>query len=550
MRNLIKPFLAIGLALMATSTFAQNSKPKLIVGIMVDQMRYDYLERFRYNYGDGGFKELTDNGFVCRNGHYDYAATATGPGHISVYSGTYPAHHGIVGNSFFDRSQDHTVYCVSDDNYNTVGADSKGGKMSPHRVQVSTLTDEIKLASNMRSKVISISLKDRSSVLPAGHIADGAFWLDDATGNWISSTFYMDKLPEWVEKANKERKVDEYMKSVWEPALPLEKYEASLKDNNPYEGKFKGEEAPVFPHDLDKIDKSNRVAKSVGKRYSMIKSTPFGNTMVKDMAKKAIEAEGLGKDDITDLLAISFSSTDYVGHQYGPTAIETEDTYIKLDRDLADLISYLDKEVGEGNYLIFLSADHAGANVPAYMESLKVPAGYFDSKAVTERLDQYLDQEYGEADWIKSHHSAKVYLNREAIKEKKIDLAEIQEKVADKLVEEPEIKDALTGKQLEKYDYSRDYKMLIQNAYNRQNSPDVYGILHSNYMDYSRTGTSHGTPYAYDTHVPILFYGWRVKAGETVKRQTITEIAPTVSAFLHINMPSGCYSNPIEVPLK
>lgn len=529
------------------SLLGQYKKPKLVVGIMVDQMRYDYLDRFWYNFGDAGFKRMVDNGFICRNGHYNYASTATGPGHASVYTGTMPAHHGIVNNNFYDRALGKTVYCVADDSVRSIGVENSSGKRSPFRLQVSTISDEMKLASNLKSKIISVSLKDRSAILPAGHHPDGAYWVDDATGKWVSSSYYMSELPDWVVEVNNKKMADKYLKSTWETLKPIEDYKASIEDNNPYEGKFFGEKEPVFPHNLKKIANSQRMG---GNKYGIVKGTPFGNILVKDMAKVAIEKEGLGQDDFTDVLAISFSSTDYVGHKYGPTAIELEDTYLRLDKDLEDLFAYLDSKVGMENVLVFLTADHAAAHVPAYLETLNIPSGYVNNKSVTNKLKSFLSQKYGEGDWVSANHSGQIYLNRALIQEKKLTLKEVQEEAALFMIQLSEVKDALTGYQLWNNEYTKGYRNLVQNTFNHLNSPDVYAVWHANYMTYKKTGTTHGSTHPYDTHVPIIFYGWKVKAGETFKRHSITEIAPTISGLLHIMEPSGCYSDPIPLPLK
>ncbi|GAA4823924.1 alkaline phosphatase PafA [Algivirga pacifica] len=533
------------LSFFSLTTIAQQ-RPKLVVGIVVDQMRYDYLQRYWYNFEEGGFKRLVDEGYICRNASFDYAATQTGPGHASIYTGTYPAHHGIVGNHFYDRALGKTIYCVEDTTERTVGIAGKAGARSPRRLQVSTLADEIKLASNMRSKVVAVSLKDRSSILPAGHAANGAYWMDDATGSWVSSTFYMEELPKWVKKLNKERDIEKYAKSVWKPLLSMKSYTASHEDDTPYEGPFKGREKATFPYPMKEIISQE----SDSYRYGPIKATPFGNTLVKDFAKEALQAEELGQDDFTDLLAISFSSTDYVGHQFGPMAIETEDTYLRLDRDLKDLIEYIDEKVGLENTLFFLTADHGGAHVPSFTTSIKMPGGYYKSKEITERLEAHLDELYGEGDWIDSHSSGQVYLNRSLIKEKKLALSEVQEKVAERLVEEEVMKDALTASQLNTYNYTEGYKELVQHSYNRQNSPDVYGVPHAHYLSYRKHGTSHGMPHAYDTQVPMLFFGWKVTAGETFDRHYITEITPTVTSLLNLSNPSGVYSDPVTLPLK
>lgn len=549
---LISTFLTIcGL----TNVFAQftEDKPKAVVGIIVDQMKYDYIARYWDNFGDDGFKKLIGEGYAVRNGQYNYAPTVTGPGHASVYSGTSPAYHSIVNNYFWDRDLGKTVYCVNDDRYETVGSDSKNGKKSPYRLAVTNLSDELKWASNFRSKVFAVSIKDRSAVLPAGHKANGAYWLDEKNGNWITSSFYTDKLPDWVTEMNegKKRPIDTYMKSDWALSLPIEKYVASTEDDTPYESLFPGKTTPTFPYSIKKGVAADRVRAKSGKKYDIIKGTPYGNTIVTEMAIKIIENEAIGNDNITDLLAVSYSSTDYAGHAYGPQSIEVEDMYIKLDQEIANLIKNLDEKVGKGNYVIFLTADHAGAQNAGYMrDRMNFEAVNISSKEDTKYIDAALSKRFGEGKYVSSHYSGQLYLNRELIKEKNLSLEEVQEATAEAFMELPHYAAAILGKDLERNEYTLGYKGLIYNGFNPRFSPDVYGVLKSHNMDYGKGGTTHFSPYKYDTHVPILFYGWKIPHGETHAHHTITEIAPTICSFLNMNYPSGCYSDPIEIPLK
>lgn len=551
-KTLISSLLILGCI---TSVFAQftEDKPKAVVGIIVDQMKYDYISRYWNNFGEDGFKKLINDGYAVRNGQYNYAPTVTGPGHASVYAGTSPAYHSIVNNYFYDREKGKTVYCVNDDRYETVGSDSKNGKKSPYRLAVTNLSDELKWASNFRSKVFALSIKDRSAVLPAGHKADGAYWLDEKNGNWITSSFYSDKLPDWVTALNegKKRPIDAYMKADWTLSLPIEKYVASTEDDTPYESLFPGKETPTFPYSIKKGVAADRVRAKSGKKYDIIKGTPYGNTIVTEMAMHIIDNENIGQDEITDLLAVSYSSTDYAGHAYGPQSIEVEDMYIKLDQEIANLINHLDEKVGKGNYVIFLTADHAGAQNAGFMrDRMNFEAVNISSKEDTKYIEGVLSARFGEGKYITSNYSGQLYLDRNLIKEKKLDLEEVQRAAAEAFMEMSQYTNALVGKDLERFEYSQGYKGLIYNGFNPRYSPDVYGILKSHNVDYGKGGTTHFSPYKYDTHVPILFYGWKIPSGETHAPHTITEIAPTICSFLNMNYPSGCYSNPILIPLN
>ena len=301
--------------------FAQQ--PKLVVGIVVDQMRYDYLYSFSNKYGNGGFRRLLNDGFLCKNAQYNYVPTFTGPGHASIYTGTTPAIHGIAANEWYDKKTKKEIYCTQDKNVKPVGSTSDAGLMSPANLDATTVGDEIKIASNNKAKVVGISLKDRSSILPAGHAADGAYWFDGSTGNFITSTFYRNELPKWLNDFNDKKLAKHYLEKGWNALLPIDKYTESLPDENAFEKAPNKKDKPVFPYDFKKQLDENK--------FDIIRSTPWGNSLTKDIAIAAIEGEDLGGDTICDMLCISFSSTDYVGHSFGPKSIELEDTYIRLD---------------------------------------------------------------------------------------------------------------------------------------------------------------------------------------------------------------------------
>ena len=351
----------------------KQQKPKLVVGIVIDQMRYDYLTRFADRYGEEGFKRLLNNGFSLENAHYNYIPTYTAVGHTSIYTGTTPDNHGIISNNWYDKFLKKSIYCVDDGNYKTIGNNSTAGKKSPFRMQTTTVTDQLHLAQNMKGKTIGIAIKDRSAILPAGHTANAAYWFHGKEkGHWVSSSFYMEKLPNWVTKFNNNDKARDYLKTPWNTLFDIETYTNSIADENIFEGKFIGETSTSFPHDIPNLKEKNG-------NFDIIKGIPAGNSFTADFAKAAIVNENLGKGAQTDFLAVSFSSTDYVGHQFGPTSVEIEDTYLRLDRDIADLLSFLDKQVGLDNYTVFLTADHAAVDIPAYLQSVKIPAHYFST---------------------------------------------------------------------------------------------------------------------------------------------------------------------------
>lgn len=510
--------------------------PKLVVGIVVDQMRYDYLYNYWSKYSENGFKKLVDFGYNFTNSHYNYVPTYTAPGHASVYTGTTPSTHGIIANDWYDRKEG-KIYCVEDAGEKSVGTSNASGQMSPKRLISSTIGDELKIASGGKSKVIGIALKDRSSILPAGHAADGAFWFDDESGNFISSTFYIQQLPQWIIDFNNQQLAKKYCTQKWELLLSPESYTESLPDDNPYEHTFPGENKPVFPHDLAAI------SKAMNGSYGIIKSTPFGNTITTDLALAAITNAELGKDEYTDLLAISYSSTDFIGHSFGPKAMETEDCYLRLDLELARLITALEKNIGKDNFILFLTADHAGSDNPAYMKSLKIPAGYIHPSELVDGLNNYLLEHFPSSDasnrFISSIVNNQIFFNLDLLHKAKIDRAAIENITAAYLRDINGIANVMTRTQLLNEEYRSGIKHIIQNGYNEKRSGDVVFNFEPGWMDYGEEGTTHGSPYTYDTHVPMVFFGAGIPKGSSAEFRTITDIAPTIALMLHISFPNG-----------
>jgi len=523
--------------------FAQNpTKPKLVVGIVIDQMRYDYIYRYWDKYGNDGFKKLVNEGFFCRNTNYNYTPTYTGPGHASIYTGTTPAVHGIISNDWFDKASGKMIYCATDKNVNGVGSTSSEGKSSPVNMLSTTITDELRIASNMKSKVIGIALKDRSAIMPAGHTANAAYWYDGSTGNFITSTFYMQQLPQWVQDFNKKEYAKKYLSQPWSNILPIEQYTESLPDDNKYEKIWKGETKSVFPHNLPEL-----MAQNGG--LGLLRSTPFGNTITKDFAIETLKAEKMGKGNATDFLAISFSSPDAIGHNYGPNSVEQEDDYIRLDKDLAELIKFLETEIGKENVLIFLTADHAAPEVPAYLKDLKIPAGYIDEDKMAKDIKQFLFKAYGDS-LLLSYSNQQAFLNHKVIEEKKWDIEKIQNALADFIQKQDHVAEVITAKVANNNQFTEGSRYLMQKGYNARRSGDVLVNYEPAYMDYSRYGTTHGTPYSYDTHVPLIFYGSGIKPGSTSEQIYITDIAPTLAMLLNIQFPNGCTGKPISALVK
>src|SRR5574343_350712 len=376
------------------SVYSQKKQTKLVVGIVVDQMRNDYIYRYWNRYGEGGFKRLVNEGFYCKNAHYNYVPTYTGPGHSSIYTGTTPRTHGIIANEWYSREQGKEIYCVADSKAKTVGSTSEAGKMSPHNQLSTTIGDELLLFSSGKSKVIGVALKDRSSILPVGHAkGSAAYWFDDATGNFISSDWYMSALPEWAWKYNEKKSAKAFLEKGWNTLYPVETYSAGIADNNSYELSPNKKENPVFPYEYKSfIEKGS---------YGILKATPWGNTITKEFAIEVLKAEKLGQDEHADMLCISFSNPDYVGHSFGIRSVEIEDIYLRLDKELEELLNALDKEVGKDNYSLFLTADHGAADVAAYLMAQKIPAGYIKEEKLIKDIKTFCKTEFGDS-WVLS----------------------------------------------------------------------------------------------------------------------------------------------------
>jgi predicted AlkP superfamily pyrophosphatase or phosphodiesterase len=514
-----------------------QQRPKLVVGIVVDQMKMEYLYRYSDDFSTKGFKRLMDNGFTFNNMNYNYAPTFTAPGHASIYTGTTPAVHGIIGNDWYIRSAGKNMYCTDDASVKTlVEGTEKEGAMSPKNLLSTTITDELRMATNFNGKVIGLSIKDRGAILPAGHFANWAFWCTKS-GAFISSSFYGDKMPDWVTQFNNEKNYMKYIDKGWSLLKPIDAYNESLPDNNPYEGRLDKSLPPVFPYNLSKIYKESGM--------EVLKTTPFGNDFLAELAMRAIDKEELGKDDITDFLAVSFSSTDYVGHTFGPRSMEVQDTYLRLDLTISAFLDYLDKTVGKDNYLVFLTADHAVAENPIYLKDHKYNVTNISSKEIFASLNKFSTDTFG-ANLVLSYSNFNIFLDRDVIKQKGLELAKVKQSFKDFLMTQVYIKRVYTQEDILAGSAQDYYLNFIFKGYDAKQSGDLVILEGAGYLESIETGTTHGTPNSYDTNVPLLFYGWQVPKGESNKKVYITEIAPTLSKMLKITTPNGTESEVLE----
>jgi len=521
----------------------QPEKPKLVVGIVIDQMRYDYLTRFENKYGEGGFMRLIHEGFNCRNNQFNYVPTYTGPGHASIYTGTTPKYHGIISNNWYDRDSKKVIYCVTDSDYLPVGTNSQSSNVSPQKMMVSTVTDELRMATQTRGKVIGIALKDRAAALPAGHAANAAYWFQGGEeGHWVTSTFYMNELPKWVQDFNNSDIAESYFKT-WDTFYDINTYTESGNDLNNFETGFNGQVTATFPYDLSKL-------KDYNSGFDILKSTPYGNSLTTDFALAALVGEQLGIDSDTDFLTISYSSTDYIGHNFGVNSKEIEDVYIRMDKEIERLLNELDLKLGKGNYTVFLTADHGAVNVPAYLQSLKIPADYFNSSAFKIQVNEFVTKKYGSSDLIENISNNQIFLNRSRIALLDLDLDDVQEAIVNEIINYKHIDKAYTATTMSSVYFDSGVESFLQKGYNQKRSGDVLYVLDPAVISYGKTGSTHGSSFNYDTHVPLLFFGYGIKKGSTTVRTEITDIAPTISALLHINFPSGSIGDPLDFVLN
>ena len=515
---------------------AQNiERPKLVVGIVIDQMRWDFLYRYYNRYAaDGGFRRLLSDGFSCENTMISYLPSITACGHTAIYTGSVPAIHGIAGNDWEDRATQKIVYCTEDHTVKTVGSTGNAGEMSPRNLLATTITDELRLATNFQSKVIGVALKDRGSILPAGHSANAAYWYDPQSGNWVTSTYYMQELPKWVNDFNARKLTDKYYDQNWNTLYPVNTYVQSQSYNSQA---LKTQGTKRFPYSLQQFK---------GKNYGILSATPYGNTMTMEFARTAITEEQLGAGAATDFLTISFSSTDYIGHAYGPNSIEEEDAYLRLDHDLGELLSFLDTKIGKKQYLVFLSADHGAAHAPWFLQEHNIPAGNV-SIFLADSLNKALRTIYNRDSLVTNVINYQVFLNTSLINRAHLNKKEVIANIIPVLLKIKGIERAFDIEEVSNVPIPVKLQDMIKNGYYPKRSGDIQIIYSPQWIEgFENSGTTHGVWNPYDTHIPLVWYGWHIRQGSSNHEVYITDIAPTIAALLHIQMPSGCIGKVIE----
>jgi predicted AlkP superfamily pyrophosphatase or phosphodiesterase len=522
-------------------TAAQPARPKLVVGFVVDQMRWDFLYRYADRYGKDGFKRLLREGFSCENTLIPYTPTVTACGHTCIYTGSVPAVHGITGNNWWDKRLNRDVYCSEDKSVSTVGSGTKAGEMSPRNMFATSICDELRLATNFKSKVIGVAIKDRGAILPAGHSADAAYWYDGDNGNWISSTYYMKELPLWVNTFNSRKMPDSLMTLNWNTLYPITTYSQSNGDDHSYEGKYAGETSSSFPHNFSKLGE---------KKYGVIRATPHGNTLTLEFAKAAVENERLGMNGVTDFLTVSCSSTDYIGHQFGPNSIENEDDYLRLDRELASFLKYLDAKLGRGNYLFFLSADHGVAHVPGFLREHNIPAQSFDDGKFMGELNKKIKEKFGVDKLLVSTHNYQLSFNFVKLDSAGLERDAVVDFLLPLIKKTEGIANAFDITELNETTLPEVQKKMMSNGYYHNRCGEIQLVLLPGWIDGGSIGTTHGLWNPYDTHIPLVWFGWNVKPGKLNRETYMTDIAPTVAAMLQVQMPSGNVGHVITEVMK
>ena len=517
--------------LTAKASGSDLDKPKLVVSIVVDQMRFDNLDKYKESYSNNGFNRLIREGFNLKNNHFNYVPTVTGPGHSSISTGSTPKTHGIVGNNWFNKKTQKDVYCTTDLNYENLGGNAYSAKMSPNNLLVNTLGDLNRIENDMNSKTISIAIKDRGSILMGGRKANAAYWFyGKDKGEWVSSKYYMEELPEWVDNFNNSDIVSTYIRE-WNTLYDINSYKESRSDDNNFEKSFKGHPSVTFPYDLNKL-------KHLNDGYDMLKETPFGNNLTTDFAIEAISNEKLGKDQFTDVLTISYSSTDYIGHNFGVDAKETQDAYLRLDLEIERLLYFLDSYVGENEYTLFLTADHGASKIPAYLNSIGVKSQNIEEGTVKNILKDVLFKSYGSNQLISKVMNSQIYLNDEIINSLNISFNSIEKTIINTLNQLEYIDEVYTSEDIINGNFDGGYDLLIQNGYNVLRSGDIIFKLKENVINYGNKGTTHGSGYTYDTHVPLIFFGKKIVQGESNVKTKITDIAPTIAKLLGLKQMS------------
>jgi predicted AlkP superfamily pyrophosphatase or phosphodiesterase len=524
------------------SAYIPPDKPRLIVGIVVEQLKFEQIEKFRDRLSENGIKKLINEGTYFRNASFEYMLTQASPGYATMASGAEPSYHGITSDSWFVPLKNELINSTKDNSVNPVGGSYESGLHSPANLQSSTFSDELSMSSKKKSKVFGVGMSERSAILTAGHSANAAYWFDNTTGTWMSSSYYIDKLPSWVSDFNAMGYAENMINGTWSYFKSEANYSDCLPDSNKYETGFNG--VNYFPYDLKKI----RTKWNTGSRkeYSLLRETPFANSLTTTFAMKLIQSEKLGKDDNTDFISISYTATDNIGHRFGPSSVEMGDAIFRLDDDIANLLTFLNDSIGKKNVLVYFTAAHGVSEIPLLLQKNNIPAGYFQENQALQLLRTYLNAIYGEGDWVKGYSERQIFLNRTLIEDARLSLDDVQKKVARFLVQFNGVSAAYPYSAFETNDYNNGHLKRIINSFSPQRSGDVIVVLNPGYIE--KDGdyvTDHNSPYEYDAHVPLIWYGWTVNRSTVTRKVNLTDIAATLSSLCKVAFPNACTGEPL-----
>ena len=543
-KKLIAICILIGafLRLSGQGAYLPPDKPSLIIGIVVEQLRFDQIERLRDRFSDNGIKRMINEGTFFKNASYDYMLTQSAPGFSTIATGTEPAYHGITSDNWYVPLKNEFIYCTKDISVNPVGGSYESGLHSPVNLNASTFADELKIATGKKSKVFSVGVKEQSAILTAGHSTDGVFWYDNVTGGWMSSTYYVQALPSWVNDFNAMRRQEAYLNSSWTLLKEAEAYSTCLPDSNKFEKGFGGQN--YFPYDLNKLSKSG--GRNSDRNNAFLRETPFADALTTDFAIKLIEEEELGKDDVTDFLSICYSSTDYIGHRFGPSSVETADAIFRLDKNIETLLNYLNDNLGKRNILVYFTSAHGVAELPQVMADNRVPSGYFMQNQALQLLRSYLNAVYGEGDWVKGFTERQVFLNRTLIEDARLQIEDVQKRTARFLNQFTGVASAYPYYAFEANDFGNGHLRKIINSFSAQRSGDVIITLLPGWVEAEEGHlTVHNSPYEYDSHVPLIWYGWTVNRSTVMRKVNLTDVAATLSSLCRIPYPNACTGEPM-----
>jgi hypothetical protein len=535
--------LTITLIAGSQSAYIPPDKPKLVIGIIVEQLRYDQLERIRDILHENGIRRLVSEGTYYHNVSIDYISTQAAPGYATISAGTSPSKHGIISDTWFHPFNDQMIFCVQDPNASPVGGSFETGLCSPVNLLSSTFADELQMATCGAAKVYGIGMREMGAIITAGHAADGAFWYDDRTGTWMSSTYYTEQLPSWLIDLNAMMLPSQYLNQQWKPLMDPSRYTGCQPDSSDLERGFNGQ--TWFPYDLKALSTTGKLL-NVKRDYSILRETPFADDFTTELALRLIDNEQLGYDDITDYLTITYSATDYIGHRFGPSSVEASDALVRLDRSVSLLLDKIHKSLGKKNVLVYFVSAHGVSEIPAVLEKSRIPSGYFRLNQSLQLLRSYLNAVYGQGDWVKGFFDNQIFLNRALIEDADINLEDIQKKVARFMVQFSGIAAAVPSSAFEMSDFSGGLLLKMNNNFSPQRSGDVIISLSPGWVEKTDNVTEHNSPYEYDSHVPLIWFGWTASRASVTRSVSTRDIAVTLSVLCRVPLPNAADGDPLH----